>query len=57
MITEIKEWNYNTNNRTPLHIAALNDSNIIGELLIFPCTRNMVEPSLIVVSKQSDKLI
>ena len=31
---EIKEWNLNKNNWTPLHSAAYNGSNIIGELLI-----------------------
>ena len=34
MIIEIKEWNLNFNNKTPLHIAAEKDSNKIGELLI-----------------------
>ena len=34
MIFEIKERNLNKNNKTPLHIAAENDSNKIGELLI-----------------------
>ena len=31
---QIKERNLNKNNKTPLHIAAENDSNKIGELLI-----------------------
>ena len=31
---QIKERNINFNNRTPLHIAAENDSNKIGEILI-----------------------
>ena len=34
MIIEIKEWNLNLNNKTPLHYAAENDSIKIGELLI-----------------------
>ena len=34
MIIEIKEWNLNLNNQTPLHYAAENDSNKRGELLI-----------------------
>ena len=34
MIIEIKERNLNKNNKTPLHYAAWNDSNKIGELLI-----------------------
>ena len=34
MTTEIKERNLNKNNETPLHIAAMNDSNKMGELLI-----------------------
>ena len=34
MKKQIKERNLNKNNRTPLHIAALNDSIKIGELLI-----------------------
>ena len=34
MIIEIKERNLNKNNKTPLHIAAYNDSIKIGELLI-----------------------
>ena len=31
---QIKERNLNKNNRTPLHITALNDSNKMGEILI-----------------------
>ena len=34
MIIEIKEWNLNKNNRTPLHWAAMKDSSKIGEILI-----------------------
>ena len=34
MIIEIKERNLNKNNWTPLHYAAGNDSNKIGEILI-----------------------
>ena len=34
MIIEIKERNLNKNNETPLHWAARNDSNKIGEILI-----------------------
>ena len=34
MIIEIKEWNLNLNNKTPLHIAAEKDSNKVGEILI-----------------------
>ena len=34
MIIEIKEWNLNLNNKTPLHIAAEKDSDKMGELLI-----------------------
>ena len=34
MIIEIKEWNLNLNKTTPLHIAVMNGSNKIGELLI-----------------------
>ena len=34
MIIEIKERNLNKNNYTPLHWAAVNDSNKIGEILI-----------------------
>ena len=34
MIIEIKEWNLNNNNNTPLHWAAKNDSKKIVELLI-----------------------
>ena len=34
MIIEIKEWNLNKNNKTPLHIALENKSDKIGELLI-----------------------
>ena len=34
MIIEIKEWNLIKNNKTPLHYAAENDSNKIGEILI-----------------------
>ena len=34
MIIEIKEWNLNKNNNTPLHYATEKDSNKIGELLI-----------------------
>ena len=34
MIKQIKERNLNKNNETPLHIAAENDSNKIGKLLI-----------------------
>ena len=34
MIIEIKKWNLNLNNKTPLHIAAKHDSNKIGEILI-----------------------
>ena len=34
MVIEIKEWNLMKNNKTPLHSAAINDSNKIGELLI-----------------------
>ena len=34
MIIEIKERNLNKNNRTPLHYAAGNDSDKIGEILI-----------------------
>ena len=34
MIKQIKERNLNLNNGTPLHYAAENDSNKIGELLI-----------------------
>ena len=34
MAFKIKERNLNLNNRTPLHYAALYDSNKIGELLI-----------------------
>ena len=31
---QFKERNLNKNNRTPLHIAAFNNSNKIGEILI-----------------------
>ena len=34
MLIEIKERNLNINNQTPLHIAAIYDSNKIGEILI-----------------------
>ena len=34
MIIEIKEWNLNKNNRTPLHIALENKSEKIGKILI-----------------------
>ena len=34
MEKQIKEKNLNKNNMTPLHLAALNDSIKIGELLI-----------------------
>ena len=34
MIIEIKEWNWNKNNETPLHRAAEFDLYKIGELLI-----------------------
>ena len=34
MIIEIKEWNLNLNNNTPLHIAINKNSNKIGEILI-----------------------
>ena len=34
MIIEIKERDLNKNNKTPLHIAAWNDLNKIGEILI-----------------------
>ena len=34
MKIEIKEWNLDKNNQTPLHIALKNDSNKIGEILI-----------------------
>ena len=34
MINKIKERNLNLNNWTPLHVAALNDSIQLGELLI-----------------------
>ena len=34
IIIENKEWNLNYNNKTPLHIAAENDSYKIAELLI-----------------------
>ena len=34
MKKQIKEKNLNKNNNTPLHYAALNDSNKTGELLI-----------------------
>ena len=34
MIIEIKEWNLIKNNYTPLHYAASNKSDKIGELLI-----------------------
>ena len=34
MMIEIKEWNLNKNNDTPLHFAAKKDSNKIGEILI-----------------------
>ena len=31
---EIKKWNLNKNNKTPLHYASMGNSNKIGELLI-----------------------
>ena len=31
---QIKEWNLNYNNRTPLHVALYNRSDEIGQLLI-----------------------
>ena len=34
MIIEIKEWNLNNNNQTPLHFATEKDSTKIGEILI-----------------------
>ena len=34
MNIEIKEWNLNKNNKTPLHYAAMNDRVKVGELLI-----------------------
>ena len=34
MIIEIKERNLNSNNQTPLHYAAMEDSNKMGEILI-----------------------
>ena len=34
MMKQIKERNFNLNNKTPLHIAAREDLNKIGELLI-----------------------
>ena len=34
MNIEIKEWNLYKNIKTPLHYAAENDSNKIGEILI-----------------------
>ena len=34
MIKQIKERNLKKNNKTPLHYAAENDSNKIGEILI-----------------------
>ena len=34
MIIEIKEWNLNLNNKTPLHIALERKSDKIGEILI-----------------------
>ena len=34
MKKQIKERNLNLNNKTPLHCAAINDSNKIGEILI-----------------------
>ena len=34
MMKQIKERNLNKNNQTPLHYAASNDSNKIGEILI-----------------------
>ena len=34
MMIEIKEWNLNKNNETPLHWAASNGSYKIGEILI-----------------------
>ena len=35
MVIEIKERSLNKNNWTPLHIAAIKDSNKMGELLIW----------------------
>ena len=34
MVIEIKEWNLNKNNQTPLHYAAKIDDIKMGELLI-----------------------